>query len=63
MGVSENIEMGIASGERTVNVQLWKSYADEFSIFLVHSDGQVLGPLQKILLGYGALCVSESITR
>ena len=49
MGVTENIEMGIAAGERTVNVQLWKSYADEFSIFLVHPDGQVLGPLQENL--------------
>lgn len=48
MGAQE-IEMGVAPGELTVNVQLWKSYADEFDVFLIHPDGQVLGPLQENL--------------
>lgn len=43
------IEMAIAPGEVTVNVQLWKSYADEFDVFLIPPNGQILGPLQKNL--------------
>lgn len=46
---TEEIEMGVGSGERTVNVQLWKSYTDEFDIFLIHPDGQILGPLRENL--------------
>ncbi len=41
------IQMGIAPFETTINVQLWKSYADEFSISLIHPDGQVIGPLPQ----------------
>lgn len=43
------IEMAIAPGEVTVNVQLWKSYADEFDVFLIPPNGQILGPLPKNL--------------
>lgn len=48
-GITEEVEMGIAPGEVSVNVQLWKSYTDEFSISLVSPGGQELGPLQANL--------------
>ncbi len=49
MGITQEVEMGIAPGETAVNVQLWKSYTDEFSITLITPGGQELGPLQENL--------------
>ncbi|MDO4343349.1 MAG: S8 family peptidase [Eubacteriales bacterium] len=47
-GVLE-IELGVAPFESTVNVQLWKAYADDFDVSLVHPNGQVIGPLPQNL--------------
>ncbi len=38
------IQLGVAPYEAALNVQLWKSYADEFEISMVHPNGQVVGP-------------------
>lgn len=48
-GDTQEIELGIAPFESTLNVQLWKSYADEFDVSLVHPAGQVIGPLPESL--------------
>lgn len=48
-GVTREIELGVAAFERTINVQLWKSYADEFDISIIHPSGQIIGPLPENL--------------
>lgn len=48
-GIPVVVEMGIAENETTVNLQLWKSYADQFDIVLIHPNGETLGPLQERL--------------
>ena len=32
-----------------MNIQLWKSYVDQFQIILIHPDGESFGPLQERL--------------
>lgn len=39
------IELAVGNFEPTVNVQLWKSYVDEFEIYLEHPSGKRIGPL------------------
>lgn len=46
---NENIELGIGAFESTVNVQIWKSYADEFDILLLSPGGREAGPLSRNL--------------
>lgn len=48
-GQERTIEFGIADSEPTVNLQLWKSYTDQFGIVLVHPNGDTFGPLQERL--------------
>ena len=44
-GKEKEIQMGIAPYETTINVQIWKSYADTFELSLVHPNGQSIGPI------------------
>lgn len=48
-GQERTVEFGIADSEPTVNLQLWKSYTDQFQIVLVHPNGETFGPLQERL--------------
>ncbi len=48
-GELREVQMGVAPFERTINVQLWKSYSDEFEVLLVSPEGQVIGPLPENL--------------
>ncbi|MHA9739435.1 S8 family peptidase [Robinsoniella peoriensis] len=43
------IQFGIVNNELSINLQIWKSYVDEFDISIVHPSGQVIGPLQEVL--------------
>jgi len=43
----ENVEFVVASYELTLNIQIWKSYEDEFDIFLTHPNGRTVGPLYE----------------
>lgn len=60
---NESIEFAIGTYESTVNVQIWKSYADEFDIVLVSPGGREAGPLaqnlgpQRFVLGNTELLV------
>ena len=49
MGKRERIELSVAPFETSFSVQLWKSYADQFSILLTAPDGQSLGPVEEQL--------------
>ena len=46
-GQSTEIQLSVSSREKTLNVQLWKSYADEMEISLVTPSGQRIGPLAE----------------
>lgn len=48
-GMPVEIQLGIVNNELTINLQIWKSYVDQFDISIVHPSGQVLGPLQEVL--------------
>ncbi len=43
------VELAVSSYERTLNLQLWKSYVDEMEVFLVHPSGERIGPLYENL--------------
>lgn len=49
MNTENTVEIGIAEGETNLSVQLWKSYADTFQIFLSAPNGEESGPLYEIL--------------
>lgn len=46
-GRTESVEMSISPYEVTLNVQLWKAYADEMDIFLEMPSGEVLPMLSE----------------
>lgn len=46
-GQRTEIQFSVSSREKTLNVQLWKSYADEMEISLVTPSGQRIGPLAE----------------
>ncbi len=48
-GVEQEIQLGVQENEPTVNVQLWKSYVDEFDISVVSPSGVRVGPIQERL--------------
>ena len=41
---TEQIEFLISEFETSINLQLWKDYADEYRIAIVHPDGSMAGP-------------------
>ena len=48
MGEIKEVALAIGENELTTNVQLWKSYADEFDVLLITPWGTVLGPMRRI---------------
>lgn len=40
-GETQNVEMSVASGERTINMQIWKNFYDDFDIIL-HAPGDTV---------------------
>lgn len=48
-GVDESIEIGVQMREPTINVQIWKDYADQVDISVVSPSGVRVGPIQEIL--------------
>lgn len=47
-GRTENVQLSVSPYERALNLQIWKSYADEISVSLVHPNGTVVGPIRQI---------------
>ena len=45
----EEVQLAVSEFEPTLNVQIWKSYVDEFDITLIAPNGTVVGPIQPIL--------------
>src|SRR5699024_4559487 len=48
-GRETSIQLNIGEYETGVNVQLWKQYADQVEIALIHPDGSRMGPFQEVL--------------
>lgn len=44
----EEIEFSVSEYETTLNLQIWKNYADEMAIILEHPNGSRIGPVQKV---------------
>lgn len=47
-GQTEIVELSVGVYETGLNLQIWKSYADDIEISLVHPNGQSVGPIQQI---------------
>jgi subtilisin family serine protease len=48
-GKRKEIQVGVAEGETSFNIQFWKSYADEAEILIYHPSGSFAGPLRETL--------------
>lgn len=48
VGQTERIEIAVSPYEAALNLQIWKSYADEFAISIVHPNGRLVGPIQRV---------------
>lgn len=48
-GRTEVVELAVSEYETAFNLQIWKSYADEFAVSIVHPNGTVAGPIQQVL--------------
>lgn len=47
-GQTEAVELAVSEYETGLNLQIWKYYADELAVSIVHPNGQVVGPIQRI---------------
>ena len=47
--VTEEVEVAVSGYEISLNLKIWKNYADEISVSLIHPDGSKAGPIQQIL--------------
>ena len=45
----EEIQFGVQTRERSLNIQIWKSYVDEIEISLINPSGVRVGPISSIL--------------
>ncbi|MFA9376119.1 MAG: S8 family peptidase [Lachnotalea sp.] len=48
-GMREDIEIAVSDYATTLNLQIWKSYADDMDIMIKSPGGKTVGPLQQIL--------------
>lgn len=46
-GEARIVELAVGTYEPTINVQLWKSYVDEFEVYVEHPSGARIGPLYE----------------
>lgn len=47
-GKTEIVQFSVSPYEPGLNLQIWKSYADEAAVSIVHPNGTVIGPIQEI---------------
>lgn len=48
MGQTAQVEFAVSEYETALNLQIWKSYADEMAVSVVHPNGTVMGPIRRI---------------
>lgn len=44
----QDIELAVNDYETALNLQIWKNYADDMAISVVHPGGEVVGPLRQV---------------
>ncbi len=49
VGRTDRIEVSVGDYEPSLNIQLWKNYADQVDIYLTHPSGGTVGPLYEEL--------------
>lgn len=47
-GEEKEVELGVGEYEASLNVQLWKSYVDQYDVALVHPSGARIGPIRQV---------------
>ena len=47
-GQEQVVELAVSEYESALNLQIWKDYADEVSVSIVHPNGTVVGPIRQI---------------
>ena len=47
-GREQEIEFAVSNYETVMNLQIWKSYVDDYDVSMVHPSGRAVGPIQKI---------------
>lgn len=47
-GVEQEVSFAISTYETVMNLQVWKSYVDDFDVSITHPSGRTVGPIQKI---------------
>ncbi len=46
---TSEIEMAVSEYEAALNLQIWKNYADDMAVAIIHPDGTRVGPLRQML--------------
>ncbi len=46
---TKEVEIAVSSYEPTLNLQIWKNYADEIAVSLIHPNGTRIGPIRQVL--------------
>ncbi len=41
------VEFGVSTYQTGINLQIWKNYADEYTVSIVSPDGRIMGPLTR----------------
>lgn len=47
-GREQEVELGVGEYEASINLQLWKSYVDQYNVALIHPSGVRIGPIQQV---------------
>lgn len=47
-GQQKTVELAVSAYEAALNLQIWKSYADEIAVSVTHPNGTTIGPIRKI---------------
>ena len=48
MGREQEVEFAVGEYEPALSLQIWKSYADEMAVLLIHPGGMQIGPIRQI---------------
>ena len=48
MGREQEVEFAVGENEPALSLQIWKSYADEMAVLLIHPGGMQIGPIRQI---------------
>ena len=47
-GIEREIEFAVSDYETVMNLQIWKSYVDDYDVSISNPSGRIVGPIQKL---------------